>query len=206
MGKPKGVRTGRPRRSDAEAGGPGSNRERILNAARGEFAAKGFRATTLRSIAALVGVDVALIAHYFGNKEGLFAATLELPPGMAGIVAEALRGPSGTQAERLARAYLGLWEDDATGQQMRALARSAFSDERARRRIEEALLGSLSDPASGVVLEGRRIGFALAMAHLMGVAIQRHMLPGSPLSALDLDVLIARVAPAVALHLKTPDV
>lgn len=205
MSKPKRLRPGRPPLSDDEVRTSASNRERILDVARGEFAAKGFRATTLRSIAALVGVDVALIAHYYRNKEGLFAATLEFPPGTAGLVAQALTGPSGTQAERLTRAYLGLWEDDATGRQLRSLARSAFGDERARLSVEEALLGTVSDPATSLVLEGRRIGFVLAMAQLLGVALQRHLLPGSPTSTLDLEALIARVAPAIAVHLATAD-
>jgi len=205
VSKPKRLRPGRPPLSDDEVRTSASNRERILDVARGEFAAKGFRATTLRSIAALVGVDVALIAHYYRNKEGLFAATLEFPPGTAGLVAQALTGPSGTQAERLTRAYLGLWEDDATGRQLRSLARSAFGDERARLSVEEALLGTVSDPATSLVLEGRRIGFVLAMAQLLGVALQRHLLPGSPTSTLDLEALIARVAHAIAVHLATAD-
>ena len=204
MSKPKRLRPGRPPLSDDEVRTSASNRERILDVARGEFAAKGFRATTLRSIAALVGVDVALIAHYYRNKEGLFAATLEFPPGTAGLVAQALTGPSGTQAERLTRAYLGLGEDDATGRQLRSLARSAFGDERARLSVEEALLG-VSDPATSLVLDGRRIGFVLAMAQLLGVALQRHLLPGSPTSTLDLEALIARVAHAIAVHLATAD-
>ena len=205
MSKPKRLRPGRPPLSDDEVRTSASNRERILDVARGEFAAKGFRATTLRSIAALVGVDVALIAHYYRNKEGLFAATLEFPPGTAGLVARALTGPSGTQAERLTRAYLGLWEDDATGRQLRSLARSAFGDERARLSVEEAFLGTVSDPATSLVLEGRRIGVVLAMAQLLGVALQRHLLPGSPTSTLDLEALIARVAHAIAVHLATAD-
>ena len=143
--------------------------------------------------------------HYYRNKEGLFAAPLEFPPGTAGLVAQALTGPSGTQAERLTRAYLGLWEDDATGRQLRSLARSAFGDERARLSVEEALLGTVSDPATSLVLEGRRIGVVLAMAQLLGVALQRHLLPGSPTSTLDLEALIARVAHAIAVHLATAD-
>ena len=205
MSKPKRLRPGRPPLSDDEVRTSASNRERILDVARGEFAAKGFRATTLRSIAALVGVDVALIPHYYRNKEGLFAAPLEFPPGTAGLVAQALTGPSGTQAERLTRAYLGLWEDDATGRQLRSLARSAFGDERARLSVEEALLGTVPDPATSLVLDGRRIGFVLAMAQLLGVALQRHLLPGSPTSTLDLEALIARVAHAIAVHLATAD-
>ena len=63
----------------------------------------------------------------------------------------------------------------------------------------------MSDPATSLVLDGRRIGFVLAMAQLLGVALQRHLLPGSPTSTLDLEALIARVAHAIAVHLATAD-
>ncbi len=205
MNATKRGRTGRPRRSEAETSGASPNRERILDAATQEFAARGFRATTLRSIAASAGVDVALIAHYYGNKEGLFAATLRLPSVAATLVPQALAAPPGVQGDRLTRAYLGLWEDDETGAKLRALARSTLSDDRARQSIEEALLGALSVPETHALLAGRRVGFALAMAILLGVALQRHLLPGSPTSALSFDALVARVAPAVALQLSTPD-
>ena len=33
----------------------------------------------MRAVAEGAGVDVALVPYYFGNKDGLFAAALELP-------------------------------------------------------------------------------------------------------------------------------
>lgn len=46
----------------------------ILDAARELFAESGFERTTIRAVATSAGVDPALVMHYYGNKEGLFAA------------------------------------------------------------------------------------------------------------------------------------
>ena len=45
----------------------------ILDAARRRFATDGYEPTTLRTIAADVGVDAALVSRYFGSKQDLFA-------------------------------------------------------------------------------------------------------------------------------------
>jgi AcrR family transcriptional regulator len=61
-----------PRRRDAQA-----TRAAILEAAKTQFAALGYDSATLREIAASAGVDVALVARYFGGKEGLFVEALK---------------------------------------------------------------------------------------------------------------------------------
>lgn len=187
-------RPGRPRAGSAPDGG---RREALLLAARSEFSAKGFRGASLRAIARAAGVDVALIAHYFGNKEGLYAATFELVDRAKATVRAALLRPASERAEALTRAYLGLWEDESVGPQIRALTRSALGDDAALRGIEQALLSgfdTLADVADVTAL-------AFAMSQLFGVAIQRHLLPGSPIARLDFDAVVDHAAPAVALHL-----
>lgn len=52
-------------------------KKRLLDAAEAEFAAKGFPGARLRAIADAVGVQSTLIAHYFGDKEGLYQAVLD---------------------------------------------------------------------------------------------------------------------------------
>lgn len=91
------------------------NRERILAAARSEFAQQGFRGATLRAIAGEVGVDVALIAHYFGNKRGLDTEAMTMPDRAHRVVAAALTAPAEQTGEVLARGYLSLWGDPETG-------------------------------------------------------------------------------------------
>jgi hypothetical protein len=45
------------------------------------------------------------------------------------------------------------------------------------------------------------ISFQLAMSHLLGVACVRHLTQAPPLSTLPFEDLVARLAPAVQLHL-----
>ena len=51
-------------------------RRALVRAARRRFATNGYRATTVRHIAADAGVNVALINRYFVSKEGLFEACM----------------------------------------------------------------------------------------------------------------------------------
>lgn len=51
-------------------------RRALVRAARRRFATDGYRATTVRQIAADAGVNVALINRYFVSKEGLFEACM----------------------------------------------------------------------------------------------------------------------------------
>jgi AcrR family transcriptional regulator len=60
------------RRYDAQG-----SRDALLSAADALFDERGYEATTVRDIGERAGVDAALIARYFGGKEGLYLATLE---------------------------------------------------------------------------------------------------------------------------------
>src|SRR5882672_5074659 len=52
-------------------------RSDILTAARLRFGSDGYERTTLRAVAADVGVDPALVIRYFGSKQELFAAAVD---------------------------------------------------------------------------------------------------------------------------------
>ncbi|MBB6014242.1 TetR/AcrR family transcriptional regulator [Aquamicrobium lusatiense] len=52
-------------------------REIILNAARAEFAEKGFNGARVDSIAARSGLNKQLVYYYFGSKDDLYRVTLE---------------------------------------------------------------------------------------------------------------------------------
>lgn len=53
-----------------------ASREALLDAARTLFETRGYDATTIRDIGARSRVDPALIARYFGSKEGLYLAAI----------------------------------------------------------------------------------------------------------------------------------
>jgi len=71
-----------PRRRERNAD---STKRDLLNAGEVEFAAKGFDGARLQSIARAVGVQQALIHHYFDDKDGLYRAVIER--GMAAVTA-----------------------------------------------------------------------------------------------------------------------
>jgi AcrR family transcriptional regulator len=60
------------RRNDAQA-----SRRALLDAAGALFDERGYQGATLRDIGERAGVDPALVARYFGGKEGLYLAVLE---------------------------------------------------------------------------------------------------------------------------------
>jgi len=57
-------------------GAPHATKDRILDAAEALFMEHGFEATSLRSITATAGVNLAAVNYHFGSKEELFQAVL----------------------------------------------------------------------------------------------------------------------------------
>ncbi len=52
-------------------------REKILNAARREFAEKGYAASSISNITTAAGVNKAMVNYYFGGKKNLYKAVLD---------------------------------------------------------------------------------------------------------------------------------
>jgi AcrR family transcriptional regulator len=184
---------------------PGSRptRQHILDAARQTFAAQGYRGATIRAIARAADVDPALIHHYFTSKQDLWAATVQFPEHAAPQVLQALHGDPGTLGERLTRVYLALWEDPRTRSQMTIITKSALTSDEAMARLRPAITDVLAQITTATTVAGPdpELRFQLAMGHLLGVAIIRHLTHAPPLSDLPFDDLIARVAPTVQSHL-----
>ncbi|MFI7006167.1 TetR family transcriptional regulator [Streptomyces sp. NPDC050145] len=193
-------RRGRPARSEG-----GGARERILDAAREEFAERGYEKASVRGIAKVAGVDAALVHHYFGTKEAVFAAAVEVAfapaLGVPGVVEE---GPLDGVGERLTRFVFGVWENPVTRAPLLAIVRSAVNNETAagvfRRLIVEQLLGRIAGRLD--VAEGEaELRVSLAAAQLVGTAMLRYVIKVEPLASADLEDVVARIAPVVQGHL-----
>ena len=63
----------RPVNADAAA-----TRQRILQRALALFATRGRAGSSIRHIASEAGVSLAMVHHYFGNKDGLYEACIDL--------------------------------------------------------------------------------------------------------------------------------
>lgn len=192
----------------ARAGGrrPGATttREAILAAARELFGSRGYEGTTIRGIATEAGVDPALVHHFFGSKDDLFLTVLEVPETVLARVSAALQGDPDGAGERLARLYLGLYETPATRGAMLTALRSAVAHEQAARVLRERITARLYTGVRDLLPDQPELRMALAMAHLTGLAIGRHVLAVPPVAGMDLEELVRWVAPALQRYLAGP--
>ncbi|GAA2981504.1 AcrR family transcriptional regulator [Microbacterium terrae] len=187
----KGGKTGR-------RPGRGSTRDSIVLAARAQFAANGFEGATLRAIAADAGVDPALIRHFFGDKEGLFAATLILPTDRVRALIEAFEGGPTGIGERVTRHYLGLWDAEGSRETLTALARTAIGHDKAMDRFRDFLMSTVGREAAALVDQDRpQLRLNLAMAQLLGIALARYVVRTPPIVQASFEEVVAAVAPTV---------
>ncbi|WP_051135682.1 TetR/AcrR family transcriptional regulator [Streptomyces sp. 351MFTsu5.1] len=100
-----------PARTRGRPRGNPPTREAIVSAARTLFLERGYRGTTVRAVAAVAGVDPALIAYHFGSKKGLFADVMQVQCANALAVDHVLAGDPAALPGRLVDAVTGLWED-----------------------------------------------------------------------------------------------
>jgi len=88
----------------------GVARERLIEAAAGHFSREGFAASSLRAIAREAEVTPAMVAYYFGDKQGLLQAVLEagLDRLVEAIRAALAEGAGEDVVAGFIRAYLGV--------------------------------------------------------------------------------------------------
>ena len=190
------------RRGPGRPADGGDRRQAILDAARQQFAEKGFAAASVRAIARQADVDPALVHHYFGSKEQVFVAAMELPFDPAERLPQVLAGDPDLLGERLVRLFLGVWGDPAFRTPMLGLVRSAFTSEQGATMLREfvgsALLGRIV--AAGDSPDPLRV--QAAAAQLVGLVLLRHVVRLEPLASADDETLVALVAPTVQHYLR----
>ncbi|WP_069813942.1 TetR/AcrR family transcriptional regulator [Streptomyces sp. TP-A0874] len=196
-------RRGRPARALGREG-PGA-RERILLAAREEFAARGYDKTSVRGIGRTARVDPALVHHYFGSKEQVFAAAIELSFEPAAQVADLVSQSPEHAGERLARLFLGVWENPATKAPLLAVLRSAVTHEAAAAVLREVVLRTvLERVATNLDVPNPKLRAELAGAQMVGIAMLRYVIEVEPLATADASEIVELVAPNLQRYLTGP--
>jgi AcrR family transcriptional regulator len=193
-------RRGRPARTDAETG-PGA-RERILESARTEFAERGYDKTSVRGIAKAAGVDPALVHHYFGTKDEVFAAAIEVSFEPALVVPAVLAGSRDGIGERLARYFIQIWENPVTRAPLLAVVRSALTHDAAAKVLRTFVLHRLLERIAGELdVPDPTFRAELAASHLVGIALLRYVIKAEPMASADTEEIIRMVAPALQRYL-----
>lgn len=203
MTEPSPRRRGRPSRTAADAT-PGA-RERILEAARTQFAERGYDKTSVRGIAKAAGVDPALVHHYFGTKDEVFAAAIEVSFEPATALPLIVGGPREAIGERLARFFLSVWENPATRAPLLAVVRSALTHEAAAKVLRGFVLRRLLERiAADLDVPDPKLRAELAASHMIGIAILRYVIQVEPLASADPEEIVAQVSPTLQRYLTQP--
>jgi len=177
--------------------GPGRTRDKILAAARAQFARKGYEAATIRGIAAAARVDPRLVLHYFDSKEGVFRAALDFPFDPAEAIPELLKPGLEGLGVRLARFFLELWDSPA-GARAHALIRSVVaSDDAAALMRDFATREILARVAQALELDHPQVRASLAASQLVGIAMLRYVVKVEPLASTRADRLARWIGPTL---------
>lgn len=194
--------TSPPRRRRGRRPGGADTRAALLAAARAEFADRGFDGATVRVIAERAGVDAAMVNHWFGGKEALFAAALDFPVDPSALVT-ALNPADDPErlGERIVLTFLTVW-DRTGGGTLAALIRSVAGHEIAARLMRELITRMLVHRVVGVVAPDRPdLRTALCATQLVGLGMVRYVLRLEPLASADHATVVAAVAPTLQRYL-----
>ena len=167
-----------------------ATRADILTAARVRFGSEGYERTTLRAIAADVGVDPALVIRYFGSKQDLFAAAAEFSldlPDLTGVEPDEL-------AEALLGRFFAVWENDST---FVALLRAAMTSPTAADTMRRVFALQVAPTLAAITPDHHEQRAGLFGAYIIGLATTRYVLANPAVADLGHDELTRWVAPVV---------
>jgi AcrR family transcriptional regulator len=177
-------------------------RAALIAAARETFVEKGYDGATVRAIAARAGVDAAMVNHWFGGKEGLFAqSVLQLPFDPAEILKRVLDGPIEQAGERIIRTFVTVW--DATGGgTFAALIRSVTSQQEVANALKSFLVNAIfKNVLAEVGAEQAELRATLCATQMVGLGIVRYVVHFEPLASADLETVVKAIAPNLQRYL-----
>jgi len=181
-------------------GGP-DTRGQILDSARASFAEKGFGRTTIRSVAAQAGVDPSLVHHYFGSKDDLFVAALEIRIDPRDIIPTAFEGGADGAAERLLEIFLSVWDDPESRLPLVALVRNSLARESTHSLLHEGMLRLIFAPLREALPDRSERRAQLVATQMIGLVVGRYVLRLEPLASMPGEEVIAWVAPNIQRYL-----
>ncbi len=185
--------------------GDSGTREAILAAASEAFGTQGYGATSVRAVARAAGVDPALVLHFFGSKDGLFTAALDLPVDPATVVHALLAEGVDGLGERILRTFLDVWDGTPGQGPMLAMLRSAVSHEDSAAMLRRLLSGVIFGPlATGAGADRPDLRAGLLASQLVGLAMTRYVLRVEPVASASADVLAPLLGPTLQRYLTGP--
>lgn len=174
-----------------------STRSDILAAARQRFGSDGYERTTLRAVAADVGVDAALVIRYFGSKQELFAAAADFTlnfPDLTEIDADDI-------PDVLLQRFFAIWEQDPT---FVALLRAAMTSPEAADTMRRVFATQVAPALVTIAPDHPAERAGLMGAFVIGLATTRYVLANPAVAGLSHEELLGWLRPVIRQLLTGP--
>jgi AcrR family transcriptional regulator len=182
--------------------GQSDTREGIAQAARRQFAELGYDRTTIRSVAAEARVDPALVIHYFGSKQQLFLAAVELPIDVEELVERLRNGPRSKVGERVVHFALGVLAQPEGRARWAGLIRAAASDPDAAAVLRELVTRRIFEPlAEALGSDDAQLRANLASSQMVGLVMARYVIAIEPLASTADETIASAIAPTIQRYL-----
>ena len=202
-----------PRRGPGRRAGESRTREAILDAARRRFGEQGYDGATIRGIAADADVNPALVHHFYGSKERLFAAAMRLPVVPSEMLMLALAAERDRLGEefgpRLGEVLVGVllraWDMVDVRTAFLGLLRSAATTEQGavmlREFVASTIVASLTQVAGLGDDDEGRYRATLVASQVVGLGFARYVLGLEPLASATAEDLVAAIGPTIQRYL-----
>ncbi|TMR23755.1 TetR/AcrR family transcriptional regulator [Nonomuraea turkmeniaca] len=192
--------SGRPGRWRSGA----ESKQRILEAARALFREHGYGGTTVRAVATEAGVDAAMVFYFFGTKQGLFGAAIEMPEHVPPAIESIFTGGLDGIGARMVRTLVENL-DKSNRTPLVTLTRSALTHDESEillrqyldREITTRLVTMLGTPDAAVRV-------AMLNVQILGLAVARYVARIEPVASASVDDLVSWFGPIVQHCLTEP--
>jgi AcrR family transcriptional regulator len=191
--------------TEARAGrrrGNPDTRATILVAAQSEFADKGFDRVSMRGIAKAAGVDPSLMYHYFGSKDDVLLASLDVPFDPREVIPALTRDGVAGLGDRIASRFLAIWDDPANQTRLVTVVRASMSSAAAQDLLTNGVARMVLGPIREIIATPEAaLRTSLVASQLLGLAVARYVLRLEPLASAPSSVVAAAVGPTLQRYL-----
>lgn len=176
-------------------------KQKIIEAARIQFAKGGYDRSSLRQIASRADLDPSLIVHHFGSKQKLFVESmLPLFEGPK-FLPSTIKGDPSSRGMRLATLFVTFSSEPSTRDLMLGLFRSANSEDQAAQMFREFIQNNITE-----IIEhqmpgpNKKLQANILSSQMIGMFIAKYIVKIEPLASASNQELIEYLAPRIQAH------
>jgi AcrR family transcriptional regulator len=182
--------------------GGGDTREQIRLAAQKLFLERGYQGATMRAIAKEAGVDASLIVHFFGNKVGLFAESVEWPHDPEVEIPKLLKDGRSRVGHNLVGLLVRTWDKEGDRNPILTMVRAGMVEPEASRMLSDFLRERLYGPLFEALGSDRPdLRANLLATQMIGLGMIRYVERFEPLASAKPADVIAWIGPSAQRYL-----